>query len=304
MAGSILEQFAELKSDYEIGKASRYKRAKTGIMTLGSHADYHYRTEAAYFGAMEMAREMTRNNPLVMQGVRRLVANVVGRGFVLDSDSGDKGIDDVNGYRWAEWSRSPEACDDQQELDFHGGEKLTLQHVIIDGDLCSLPNRDGGIQSQEGHRLNTPRNTTKSVVHGVQQDGRRRRLAYWFTKEDIEPWRSVMFRSHGARGCPEIVPFPGVPSAGRGILGTPRTSCSEQPLAPVKVPEGRRADRFSGHESGPVPKSGRADRPDAGERRLSAAPKCHPAPPTLAVTGIPVGIRPVDPILVSPGFSR
>ena len=80
MAGSILEQFAELKSDYEIGKASRYKRAKTGIMTLGSHADYHYRTESAYFGAMEMAREMTRNNPLVMQGVRRLVANVVGRG--------------------------------------------------------------------------------------------------------------------------------------------------------------------------------------------------------------------------------
>ncbi len=46
MAGSILEQFAELKSDYEIGKASRYKRAKTGIITLGSHADYHYRTEA------------------------------------------------------------------------------------------------------------------------------------------------------------------------------------------------------------------------------------------------------------------
>ena len=51
-------------------------------------------------GAMEMAREMTRNNPLVMPGVRRLVANVVGRGFVLDSDSGDKAIDDVNGYRW------------------------------------------------------------------------------------------------------------------------------------------------------------------------------------------------------------
>jgi len=34
------------------------------------------------------------------QDAGRLVANVVGRGFVLDSDSGDKGIDDVNGYRW------------------------------------------------------------------------------------------------------------------------------------------------------------------------------------------------------------
>ena len=46
MAGSILEQFAELKADYEIAQTSRYKRAKTGIMTLGSHADHHYRTEA------------------------------------------------------------------------------------------------------------------------------------------------------------------------------------------------------------------------------------------------------------------
>jgi hypothetical protein len=51
MASSILDQFAELKSDYEIGKASRYTRAKTGILRLGSHANYHYRTEAAYFGA-------------------------------------------------------------------------------------------------------------------------------------------------------------------------------------------------------------------------------------------------------------
>jgi len=103
-------------------------------------------------------------------------------------------MDALSGYRWAEWSRSPEACDEQQELDFHGLEKLTLQHVIIDGDLCSLPNRDGGIESQEGHRLKMPRNTTKNVVHGVQQDERRRRLAYWFTKEDIEPWRSVVSR--------------------------------------------------------------------------------------------------------------
>ena len=191
MAGSLLEQFAALKADYEIAKTSRYKRAKTGIMTLGSHADYHYRTEAAYFGAMEMAREMTRNNPLVMQGVRRLVANVGGRGFVLDSDSGDKGIDDVNGYRWAEWSRSPEACDDQQELDFHGLEKLTLQHVIIDGDLCSLPNRDGGIESQEGHRLKTPRNTTKTIQ--VVREVPRPRSSC--RADEVVGWRQV-------RACP------------------------------------------------------------------------------------------------------
>ena len=193
LAGSILEQFAELKNDYQIGKSSRYKQPKSGIMVLGTHADYHYRTEYAYFGAMEVAREMTRNNPLVMQGVRRLVSNVVGRGFVLDPSTGDKKLDTDNGYRWEEWAQTPELCDDQQEVDFHTLEKLTLQHVIIDGDICSLPNQDGGIESQEGHRLKTPRNTTKSVVHGVQVDERRRRLAYWFTKEDIDPWVTVTY---------------------------------------------------------------------------------------------------------------
>ena len=191
LSESVIEQFDALKQDYAINRMSRYKRTKTGLLSLGSHADYHYRTESAYFGAMEIAREMTRNNPLVMQGVRRLVANVVGRGFVLDADSGDQGIDEVNSYRWAEWAGHAEQCDDQQEQTFHQIEAMTLQHVIIDGDICSLPNRDGGIESQEGHRLKTPRNTTKNVVHGVQEDERRRRLAYWFTREDISPMMAV-----------------------------------------------------------------------------------------------------------------
>jgi capsid protein len=190
-AANILDQFAELKNDYNISKPSRYKTKKRGMMTLGSHADYHYRSESAYFGAMELAREMCRNNPLVVQGVRRLIANVVGRGFVLDADSGDAGIDEVNGYRWEEWTQHADQCDDQQEMDFHQMEHLTLMQAIIDGDMCSLPNVDGGIESQEAHRLKTPRNTKKNVVHGVELDDRRRRQRYWFTNEDVSPMTPI-----------------------------------------------------------------------------------------------------------------
>lgn len=191
MGESILEQFADLKADYAIAQTSRYKRTKLGMMTLGSHADYHYRTATAYYGAMELAREMTRNNPLVMQGVRRFVANVVGRGFVLDADSGNKSIDEVNGYRWAEWAGHADQCDTQGEQTFHGLENLILQHVVVDGDICSLPTREGSIESMEGHRLKTPSNTKRNVVHGVLLDEQRRRLGYWFTKEDVDPLRSV-----------------------------------------------------------------------------------------------------------------
>jgi len=82
MASSILEQFAELKSDYEIGKASRYKRAKTGIMTLGSHADYHYRTEAASFGAMEMARQWAVTDGALHKAVQRADSLLVSLGYM------------------------------------------------------------------------------------------------------------------------------------------------------------------------------------------------------------------------------
>lgn len=190
-AASILEQFRELKSDYQIGKSSRYKSRKSGVLTLGSHADYHYRTESAYFGAMETAREMTRNNPLVMQGVRRLVSNVIGRGFVLDADTNDEGMSEELSYRWDEWQKHPDACDIQGEQTFHGMEKLGLQHVFVDGDICHLPTSEGVLESLEGHRLKTPRNTTKNVIHGVHLNDRRRRLGYWFTKEDVDPLRSV-----------------------------------------------------------------------------------------------------------------
>lgn len=191
MAVSILDQFSELKADYNIGKSSRFKSKRAGVFTLGSGADYHYRTEAGYYGSIEAARELTRNNPLVMQGVRRLVANVVGRGFVLDADSGDESIDEVNAYRWDEWTKTPDACDDQGEQSFHGLEKLALQHVVIDGDICHLPTRDGTLETQEAHRLRTPRSTRKNVVHGVLLNERRQRQSYWFTKEDVDPMRSV-----------------------------------------------------------------------------------------------------------------
>jgi hypothetical protein len=66
----LAEAFEGLRSDYDAAKQTRFKRKRTGIVPTGSGADYHYRSEAAYFGMVETARDLCRNHCLVGMGFR------------------------------------------------------------------------------------------------------------------------------------------------------------------------------------------------------------------------------------------
>ena len=55
---SIAEQFGQMRADYDAAKNTRFKRRRTGMVSAGSAADYHYRTEQAFFGIIEQAREL------------------------------------------------------------------------------------------------------------------------------------------------------------------------------------------------------------------------------------------------------
>ena len=195
---TMAEQFAGARADYDAAKRTRFKRDRSGagnmLINTGSAADFHYRTDQAYFGMIEQARDLFRNHALIGQAVRRLVANILSGGFTLDVRSGDKTIDDDMSGRWAEWSGDADLCDLQGEQNFHGLEKLTLQQVIVDGDLITLPTVDGQLQQIENHRLRTPHRTRRNIVHGVQlnnTDQPRRREAYWIADEDVEAYYPV-----------------------------------------------------------------------------------------------------------------
>lgn len=198
-AQSIVEQFDGLRSDYDAARQTRFKRKRVGIQGMGSHADYHYRTWTAYAGIMETARDLFRNHCLIGQGIRRLVSNILRGGFTLDVKTGDESLNQELSGRWYEWAEDPEKCDRAGEQCFHGLERLALQSVVVDGDICALPTQEGSLQLQEGHRLRTPTNTKKNVVHGVLLDGYRRRLQYWLTKEDVSPMSAVSLVSDMAQ---------------------------------------------------------------------------------------------------------
>ena len=195
---TLAERFVKARADYDAARPTRFKRDRAGagttLRSTGSAADFHYRTEIAYFGMIEQARDLFRNHALIGQAVRRLVANILSGGFTLDVRTGDKALDDEMSDRWAEWSGDADLCDLQGEQNFHGLERLTLQQVIVDGDLITLPTRDGTLQQIENHRMRTPHRTRRNIVHGVQlndTDKPRRREAYWIADEDVEAYYPV-----------------------------------------------------------------------------------------------------------------
>lgn len=182
---SVAHAFEDVRNDYNAAKNSRYRRRRTGVQAMGSHADWHYRVEADYLKIMEQARDFDRNDVIAGRAVDCFVMNTLPHASILDADTGDKTINQELEGRWLEWAHDQDQCDLAGEYTFSDMERLTLRHAVVDGDCQAIGTDGGQLQLFEGHRLRTPSNTKKNVVHGVLLDENRKRLEYWFTREDV-----------------------------------------------------------------------------------------------------------------------
>lgn len=191
--GSVISAFEAIRADYDMAKDSRFRRRLTGFSATGSGADYHYRSESDFLKMMELARSIDRNDIVVGQGVTRLVDNVLQGGFKLDPDTGNDDLDKLLKEKWQAWTEDANACDFAGERDFNEIAETALRDCIVDGDQFFNTLKTGQIETIEAHRCRTPRNTKRNVVHGVLLDPvSRKRLEYWFTRENVEPTRMVM----------------------------------------------------------------------------------------------------------------
>lgn len=184
---NMAEVFDFMRSDYNAAKQTQFQRRRTGLQLSGSSADYHYRCESNYLRMLEFARDMDRNDMIIGQAITRAVDNTIRDGIQPDSQTGDDKLDEMLDARWREWSSDPELCDITGEMAWPEIQHCVLRQKHVDGDIVVLPTRDGSLQLIEAHRLRTPRNTTKNVVHGVLLDDRRKRQQYWFCPDDIDP---------------------------------------------------------------------------------------------------------------------
>lgn len=208
---SLSDAWNSLRADYDAAKTSRFRETVTGVSPSGSGADFHYRSEADYLRLLELARAMDRNDMLIGQGVSRLINNVLQQGMRLNPDTGDRKLDDDLSARWREWSRDANACHNTGQLTLHEQARLVMRSTLVDGDHFVLPMADGTLQLVESHRCRSPHaGASKNTVLGVRLRDDRRPVGYFFTKDDINPNRTVSLA--------DLHQFPALDPAGNPLV--------------------------------------------------------------------------------------
>lgn len=188
--GAVMTGMGAAHAEYRVARASKARSRARGISSLGSNADYHYRSEADYLRIIELARDCDRNDQVVGQAINRLVNMVFRDGITADPDTGNTDLDAIIAADWKAWAEDRERCDCAGERSLQKLARLGFRHTVVDGDVQFLLLRDGTLQPSEGHRLRTPQNVdndrrTRKVVHGIELDEARRHLNYWFTKDPV-----------------------------------------------------------------------------------------------------------------------
>ena len=226
---NIACSFVNSEMDYKAAKRStKFRPRRPGIPATGAAADYHYRSEGDYLWMAELAEELYRNDVVLGSITDRAVINTVQDGFTFQPNTGDDKLDDRLLERWVEDSQNPKACDASGQFVFAEMERMVLRGMLVAGDIFGLPLQDGTVQLIESHRCRQPtrsKQVKENIVHGIELGPLRQRLGYWFTKDQIDPFDTVLksnlqrFEAFNDEGLPLVFHsyFPKRPTQTRGI---------------------------------------------------------------------------------------
>lgn len=181
-ASMIASRFLQMRADYDMTKASRFVRKRTGVHSRGSGANYHFRNEVSYYAALEQARDMDRNDAVIGILADRRVDNIVQQGFKLDPKTGDKKLDLDLWQMWQEFSQNPEMCDVAGEMTWHEMERAACRAECIDGDIVGVGTQDGSFQLIESHLVQTLTSQEKTFL-GVETNQQGKRIRYHIVEE-------------------------------------------------------------------------------------------------------------------------
>jgi len=173
---------SKIKAAYQAGIPSRFQRIRH---RLHGTADAHYSSRLEFNRIREYARDMDRNDAIIGQLTDRAVGNIVGSGFRLIPQTGDKEIDKLHQQRFNKWAKKPSSCDVKSKFSFRAMEGLTLRHRFIDGDIFAIPTDETKVQLVEGQYVASPANTRDGIVHGVELDDQEKVVRYWFQKPEL-----------------------------------------------------------------------------------------------------------------------
>ncbi len=179
---NLQDTFDQFRNDYDMSRASRFVRRRTGVAGQGSGPDYHYRSESKYYADIEQARDMDRNDAVIGILADRRVDNIVQGGFKLDPKTGDKGLDLEIWERWQEFANNPDMCDIAGECTWQEMERHCARAESIDGDIVVAGTEEGCFQVLESHAIQTKTRLNDTFL-GVTTDRYGKRQQYHVLEE-------------------------------------------------------------------------------------------------------------------------
>lgn len=201
-------EFADIRAEYVAARRDSKQPPVSNRQAHGTSADRSFTDEYKYHLLAEQGNQIDESDILVGSGVDLACVNILQGGFGLDPETGDPDVDAIIKEKWGTedseegWINEKQKCDIRGQFDFNFNAFLALRGSIFRGDIFGLPTRGGQLQLVENYRCRTPRNISRSdrdkVVFGVEVDGNRKPLRYYFTKDDIPIDRAFLLNDAAA----------------------------------------------------------------------------------------------------------
>ena len=180
------------RQGYDMVRPTRTQRHRPGVSHDGDTADAAMGTDHQRIHAMEISRDLDRNNNVVSDAVDRLMSQLFRAPFALDPNTGVTEINDYIREQWVEWSTDPMRCDASERFTLHEMVRLAERAQTIDGDHFLISLSNGRLWSREAHRCRSPTTIRgRRIMHGVEVDRMRRPRRYWFTRTERGAWASL-----------------------------------------------------------------------------------------------------------------
>jgi lambda family phage portal protein len=136
-------------------------------------------------------RNAYRNNSLVRAIHDRIVTAAVGSyGLLPQSEATDKDFRKTMESAFNEWSK---IADYRQRADLVELQRMTVSHLLLDGEIFFIQLSNGQIQPIEAERVFTPDKykADPDVIDGIRLDGTGKILGYYFAKRNDQGYADM-----------------------------------------------------------------------------------------------------------------
>lgn len=151
------------------------------------------------------SRQLFNENLYARGLLRRLITNEINTGLTPESSPDEEiiGVPEDSLNEWTEtvenrfgiWGKNPKLCDYRHKETFGSLQRTARLEALIDGDILvvlrqSAATRLPMVQLVSGYKVQTPLaseaqiRSGHTIRHGVEQDSRKRIVAYWIRQDD------------------------------------------------------------------------------------------------------------------------